>query len=54
MTHVIAKEELPYGTIAHKFEGYRYGDVDFSFFLVECPPSGGAVLHTPIPTRRSS
>ena len=46
MTHIIAREELPYGTIAHKFEGHRYGDVGFSFFPVGCPPGGGAVLHT--------
>ena len=36
----------PYGTIAHRFEGHRYGDVDVSFFLVDSPPGGGAVLHT--------
>src|SRR3712207_2237374 len=46
LPHTIAKEELPHGKIAHKFEGYRYGDVDVSFFLVESPPGGGAVLHT--------
>jgi mannose-6-phosphate isomerase-like protein (cupin superfamily) len=47
LPRVIAKEELPYGTIAHKFEGYRYADVDASFFLVDCPPGGGATtLHT--------
>jgi mannose-6-phosphate isomerase-like protein (cupin superfamily) len=46
LPYVIAKEELPYGGIAHKFEGYRYGAVDVSFFLVESPPGGGAVLHT--------
>jgi mannose-6-phosphate isomerase-like protein (cupin superfamily) len=46
MTHIIAKEELPYSTIAHKFEGHRYGGVDVSFFLVDSPPGGGAVLHT--------
>src|SRR4028118_2065443 len=46
LPYVIAEEELPYGGIAHKFEGYRYGDVDVSFFLVESPPGGGAVLHT--------
>ena len=46
MIHVINKDELPYGTIAHKFEGHRYGDVDVSFFLVDSPPGGGAVLHT--------
>ena len=46
ITRIIGKEELPYGTIAHRFEGYRYGDVNVSFFLVESPPGGGAVLHT--------
>ena len=46
MTHLIGKDELPYGKIAHKFEGYRYGDVNVSFFLVDSPPGGGAVLHT--------
>jgi quercetin dioxygenase-like cupin family protein len=46
LPHIIAKEELPYGKIAHKFEGYRYGEVNVSFFLVESPPGGGAVLHT--------
>lgn len=46
MAHVIDKDELPYGTIAHRFEGHRYGDVDVSFFLVDSPPGGGAVLHT--------
>ena len=46
MTHIIGKEELPYGKIAHKFEGYRYGDVNVSFFLLDSPPGGGPVLHT--------
>ena len=46
MTHVVNKDELPYSTIAHRFEGYRYGDVDVSFFLVDSPPGGGSVLHT--------
>ena len=46
LPHVIDKEELPYGKIAHRFEGYRYGDVNVSFFVVESPPGGGAVLHT--------
>ena len=45
MTRIIAKEELPYGKIAHRFEGYRYGEVNVSFFLVESPPGGGALLH---------
>ena len=46
LPHVVAREELPFATIAHRFEGYRYGDVNASFFLVESPPGGGAVLHT--------
>ncbi len=28
MTAVVAKDDLPCGTTAHKFEGHRYGDVD--------------------------
>ena len=46
LPYTIAKDDLPYGKIAHKFEGHRYGDVDVSFFLVESPPGSGAVLHT--------
>jgi mannose-6-phosphate isomerase-like protein (cupin superfamily) len=46
MSYVIGKDDLPYGTIAHKFEGFRHGDVDVSFFLVDSPPGGGPVLHT--------
>lgn len=45
MTYVIAKYELPHSTIAHKFEGYRYGDANVSFFLVDSPPGSGAGLH---------
>jgi mannose-6-phosphate isomerase-like protein (cupin superfamily) len=46
LPHVMAKEDLPFGGISHKFEGHRYGDVGVSFFLVESPPGGGAALHT--------
>ncbi len=46
LPHVMAKEELPFGGIAHKFEGHRYGHVGVSFFLVDSPPGGGAMLHT--------
>ena len=46
MARVVNKDELTYSTIAHKFEGYRYGDVNVSFFLVDCPPGGGAVSYT--------
>ena len=43
LPHIISKEELPNGT---RFEGYRYGDVNVSFFLVDTPPDSGPVLHT--------
>ena len=43
LPHIISKEELPNG---NKFEGYRYGDVNVSFFLVDTPPGTGPVLHT--------
>jgi mannose-6-phosphate isomerase-like protein (cupin superfamily) len=46
MTRVTKKYELPLGKIAQRFEGYRYGEVDVSFFLVDTPPGGGPVLHT--------
>jgi mannose-6-phosphate isomerase-like protein (cupin superfamily) len=46
LPHVMGRDELPYAGISHKFEGYRYGGVGVSFFLVDSPPGGGAVLHT--------
>ena len=46
LPHVINREDLPFGGISHKFEGYRYGEVGVSFFLVESPPGRGAALHT--------
>jgi mannose-6-phosphate isomerase-like protein (cupin superfamily) len=45
MTRVISKDELPHGTIAHEFEGCRYGDANVSFFLVDSPPGSGPGLH---------
>jgi mannose-6-phosphate isomerase-like protein (cupin superfamily) len=45
LPHIIAKEELARGKTARWFEGYRYGDVGVSFFLVESPPGGGSRLH---------
>lgn len=45
LPHLVGKDELPFGKIAHRFEGYRFGDVDASFFLVESPPGEGALLH---------
>ena len=43
LPYVISKEDLPNG---NRFEGYRYGDVNVSFFLVDTPPGTGPVLHT--------
>ncbi len=45
LPYVIEKAELPRGKTAHWFEGYRYGDVNVSFFLVDSPPGGGPRLH---------
>jgi mannose-6-phosphate isomerase-like protein (cupin superfamily) len=45
LPHVINKEELSRGKTARWFEGYRYGDVGVSFFLVDSPPGGGSRLH---------
>src|SRR5215212_8287596 len=45
MVRVIDRDELPHGKISHKFEGYRYGDANVSFFLVDSPPGSGAGLH---------
>jgi quercetin dioxygenase-like cupin family protein len=46
MPHVIEKYELPHSETAHRFEGYRYGDADVSFFLSDTPPGRGPGLHT--------
>ena len=46
MIYIVNKDDLPQSKISHRFEGYRYGDVDVSVFLVDSPPGGGAVLHT--------
>jgi quercetin dioxygenase-like cupin family protein len=46
MTHVIDKDELPHSGSAHRFEGYRYGDANVSFFLSETAPGSGPELHT--------
>jgi mannose-6-phosphate isomerase-like protein (cupin superfamily) len=45
MAYVIDGDELPRGTTARKFEGYRYGGINVSFFLVDGPPGSGAELH---------
>jgi len=46
MPHVIAKDELPHGGTAHRFEGYLYGDANVSFFLTDGPPGTGPAMHT--------
>ncbi len=45
MAHILSSAELP-GKSSKQFEGYRYGDVDVSFFLSETPPGAGPALHT--------
>lgn len=45
MTYVISNDELPHSQTAYKFEGYRYGDADLSFFLTDAPPGSGSELH---------
>ena len=45
MAQVVDKDELPHGKVSHRFEGYRYGGVNVSFFLVDSPPGSGAGLH---------
>jgi quercetin dioxygenase-like cupin family protein len=44
-THVFDKDELAHSGSAHRFEGYRYGDANVSFFLSESAPGGGPELH---------
>lgn len=46
MIHAINKDELPHSGSAHRFEGYRYGGANVSFFLSETPPERGPQLHT--------
>ena len=45
MTRVINMDELPHSKTVHTFEGYRYGDANVSFFLVDLPPGSGPGLH---------
>src|SRR3712207_62533 len=45
MIHVIERDELPHGGTAHKFEGYRCGEVNVSFFLTDATPGTGPSLH---------
>jgi mannose-6-phosphate isomerase-like protein (cupin superfamily) len=45
IARAIDRGELPHSGSAHRFEGYRYGDVNVSFFLSETPPGRGSLLH---------
>lgn len=42
---VIDSEELPLDGAAREFQGYRYGGVGVSFFLIDAPPGGSTRLH---------
>jgi quercetin dioxygenase-like cupin family protein len=42
MTQIIGFDEL---TDGRRFEGYRYGDVALSFFVIALPPGDGPELH---------
>jgi hypothetical protein len=46
MAHtIVASDELPHSSSAHRFEGYLHGDANVSFFLSETPPGKGPRLH---------
>jgi mannose-6-phosphate isomerase-like protein (cupin superfamily) len=45
MATVVDTTDLP-GETARQFEGYRYGDVNVSFFVSATPPGRGPSLHT--------
>jgi quercetin dioxygenase-like cupin family protein len=46
VTHTVNRDELPHSETAYKFEGYRHGGANVSFFLSETPPERGPGLHT--------
>jgi quercetin dioxygenase-like cupin family protein len=43
---IVAKDDLPHGESAHRFEGCHYGGADVSFFISDTPPGKGPSLHT--------
>jgi quercetin dioxygenase-like cupin family protein len=45
MINIVNTASLP-GETARQFEGYRYGDVQVSFFVSGTPPGRGPSLHT--------
>jgi mannose-6-phosphate isomerase-like protein (cupin superfamily) len=45
MATVVNMTDLP-GKTSRQFEGYRYGDVNVSFFVSATPPGRGPSLHT--------
>ena len=46
MTIVINQAELPASEIGWEFEGFRYGDPNASFLIIEAPPGTGPRLHS--------
>jgi mannose-6-phosphate isomerase-like protein (cupin superfamily) len=45
MLPLVNTADLP-GSTSRQFEGYRYGDVNVSFFVSATPPGRGPALHT--------
>lgn len=43
---VIDRDELPHNETTYRFEGYRHGGANVSFFLSETPPGEGPDPHT--------
>jgi mannose-6-phosphate isomerase-like protein (cupin superfamily) len=46
MAQIISKEDLPFDEFAREFEGYRYGDTNVSFIIIEAQPGAGPKLHS--------
>ena len=46
MAQLISKDELPFDGYTWEFQGYRYGDTNVSFIIVEAQPGQGPKLHS--------
>ena len=46
MAQIISKEELSSDGLTWEFQGYRYGDTNVSFIIVEAQPGEGVRLHS--------
>ena len=46
MAQLISKDELPFDGYTWEFQGYRYGDMNVSFIIVEAQPGQGPKLHS--------